>query len=437
MDTPETRYARSGDVHVAYQVFGNGDLDLVLVPGFVTHLDLWWDMAPAARFLSRLASFARVIQFDKRGTGLSDRAFGVPTLEERMDDVRAVMDAAGSDRAALFGWSEGGAMSLLFAATYPDRTRALALYATYAHCLTWVTTLEETRAFIEQIEHGWGTGVALQSRNPSAAADASIRRQWGRFERLSASPAAAIGLLRMNTEIDVRPILSAVRVPTMVLHRDGDHVVQVAGGRYLAEHIPGAKYLELRGVDHAPFLGDSDSLVEEVESFLTGSRAPAEPDRLLTTVLFTDIVGSTKQAVALGDRNWLALLDQHHSIVRQELERFRGHELNTLGDGFVATFDGPTRGVRCAAAIIERLRPLGIEVRGGLHTGEIEISRENVGGIAIHTAARVSALAGAGEILVSSTVRDLVAGSGLRFHDRGIHSLRGLSEPLRLFLAEV
>jgi class 3 adenylate cyclase/esterase/lipase len=316
------------------------------------------------------------------------------------------MDAAGSDRAALFGWSEGGAMSLLFAATYPDRTRALALYAAYAHCLTCVRTLEETRAFIEQIEHGWGTGVALQSRNPSAAADENIRRQWGRIERMSASPAAAIGLLRMNTEIDVRPILSAVRVPTLVLHRDGDHVVQVAGGRYLAEHIPEAKYIELRGVDHSPFLGDSDRLVEEIETFLTGSRTPPEPDRLLATVLFTDIVGSTKQAVALGDRNWLALLGQHHSIVRQELERFRGHELNTLGDGFVATFDGPTRGVRCATAIIEKLRPLGIEVRCGLHTGEIEIGHDDVGGIAVHTAARVADLASTGEVLVSSTVRD-------------------------------
>jgi class 3 adenylate cyclase len=255
------------------------------------------------------------------------------------------------------------------------------------------------------------------------------------FERMSASPAAAIDLLRMNTQIDVRPILSAVRVPTLVLHRDGDPVVQVAGGRYLAEHIPGAKYLELRGIDHAPFPGDSDSLVEEIESFLTGSRALAEPDRLLATALFTDIVGSTQQAVALGDRNWLALLDQHHSIVRQELVRFRGHELNTLGDGSLPP--GPTRGVRCAAAIIERLRPLGIEVRGGSAYRRDRDQQENVGGIAIHTAARVSALASTGEILVSSTVRDRVAGSGLRFHDRGMHSLRRLPEALRLFLAEL
>jgi len=437
MDVPETRYAKSGDVRIAYQVVGSGPLDLVFVPGFVSNLDLMWENPAAVRINTRLSAFSRLIRFDKRGTGLSDRAFGVPTLEDRMDDVRAVMDAVGSERAALLGIFEGGAMSMLFAASYPERTHALALYGAYAHYPTWVLSPDKLESSIEVIDRCWGTGaIALEVFAPGRAADAASRRYWGRFERLSASPSAAIALQRMNSEIDVRHILPSIRVPTLVLHQSRDPRVDVAAGRFLASQISGARYVELPGSDYLPMAGDTDCLTDEIEEFLTGSRPEVEPNRVLATVLFTDIVDSTKRAAELGDRAWRALLDRHDEAVRQEFARFRGREVKTLGDGFLATFDGPARAVRCATSIIKRVRPLGIEVRSGLHTGEIELQRDDVGGIAVHIAARVAGMAETGEVLVSNTVRDLVAGSGLRFHDRGSHPLKGLPEPLRLFAAE-
>jgi class 3 adenylate cyclase len=433
---PDTRYARSGDVRIAYQVFGQGAFDLVYVPGFISNIDLYWDHPVMAHFLSRLGSFCRVIIFDKRGTGLSDRTDNVPTLEERMDDVRAVMDAAGSERAAVFGTSEGGAMSMLFAATYPERVQALVLCGTYAHFHSYVLPPEALEAFLERVEASWGTGASLAAFAPSKAADEAFRQWWARFERMSASPSAVLALIRLNGGIDVRHVLPSIRTPTLVLHRTGDTRVSVEGGRNLAANIPGAKLVELPGGDHLLWAGDVDRLADEMEVFLTGSRADIEPDRILATVMFTDIVDSTKRALKLGDRRWRELLDQHDRLLRQEIARFRGREVKALGDGFLATFDGPARAVRCGTSIVEAVRALDLEVRGGVHTGEIEVKGDDIGGIAVHIAARVAGLADAGRILVSSTVRDLVAGSNLHFADRGPHALKGLDEPVRLFAVE-
>jgi pimeloyl-ACP methyl ester carboxylesterase len=433
MEPPETRYAKSGDVHIAYQVVGNGPLDLVWVPGFISNIELEGEYPETQHFISRLSSFCRLIRFDKRGTGLSDRAFGIPSLEERMDDVRAVMDAAGSPRAALFGQSDGGPMSALFAATYPERIQALVLYGSFAVNVTRSWTPEQLQARLEYVERNWGTGMLLPFVAASKASDATFARTFARVERLSASPAAVMTMVRMNHEIDVRDILPAIRVPTLVLHRSEDRRVTVENGRDLAARIPRARYIELAGIDHLPFFGDSDRIADEIEEFLTGSRSESEVDRVLATVLFTDIVGSTKRAAELGDRQWRSLLDRHDEVVRQQLVRFRGHEVKNLGDGFMATFDGPARAVRCASAIAETVQPLGISVRSGLHTGEIELKRDDIGGIAVHIAARVAATAEAGETVVSSTVRDLVAGSGLRFQDRGIRALKGLPEEVHLY----
>ena len=430
---PETHYAKSGEVRIAYQVVGDGPFDLIYVPGFVSNLDNGWDDPGFAHFFSRLAAFSRLILFDKRGTGLSDRDAQIPTLEQRMDDVRAVMDAVGSTRAAVFGVSEGGVMAMLFAATYPERTRSLVLYGTYAHFPTWVLPTERLAAFIAGVEAGWGTGASVKVFAPEAGKDPQVQARWARFERLGASPSAVIALTRMNSEIDVRHVLPAIRVPTLVLHRTGDARVNVGAGRYIAEHIPNAKYVELPGIDHAIWVGESDSVVDEVEAFLTGTRSAHEADRVLATLLFTDIVDSTKRAAKLGDRRWRELLDQHNGVVRREIARFRGREIKTLGDGFIATFDGPARAVRCALAIAEGVRPLDIEIRSGVHTGEVEFKGDDVGGIAVHIAARVAALATGSQILVSRTVRDLVAGSGLSFSDRGMHALKGIPEELRLY----
>jgi class 3 adenylate cyclase len=437
MDPPETRYAKSADLSIAYQVIGNGPLDLVFVPGFVSNLELVWENPGWAHFFTRLSAFSRLIMFDKRGTGLSDRMAGIATLEERMDDVRAVMDAAGSDRAALFGVSEGGPMSLLFAATYPKRATALVLYGSFArHPRLSVEKDREERLAL--IERAWGTGdYAMQMFAPSIAADDAVRRGLARFERQSASPAAAIALVKMNGEIDARDVLPTIHVPTLVLHRSGDVTVPVEAGRHLGQNIPGAKYVELPGENHIPVFERDvlDRIVSEVEEFLTGYRADAELDRVLATVMFTDIVDSTKRAAALGDRIWRATLDRHDEIVRQQLSRFRGREVKHTGDGFLATFDGPARAVRCASAIADTVQPLGLAVRGGLHTGEIELKGDDIGGIAVNIAARVAAMAGPNETLVSSTVRDLVAGSGLRFADRGRHALKGLPEDVQLYTA--
>jgi class 3 adenylate cyclase len=438
MEVPETRYAKSGDVRIAYQVVGGGPLDLVYVPGFVSNIEVFWEMPERVHFLSRLAAFSRLILFDKRGTGLSDRDVGIANLEDRMDDVRAVMDAAGSERAALFGNSEGGPMSLLFAATYPQRAQALVLYGSFAQPSHWLSD-DKFNKDIELIDRLWGTGEYMLARHmPHRLCDEAVRRALARFERQSASPSAVIAIRRMNREIDARPVLPAIRVPTLVMHRVGDRAVNVELGRYLAANIPAARYVELPGTAHNPFSERDivDRIVDEAEEFLTGSRSEPDVDRVLATVMFTDIVDSTKRAAELGDRQWRALLDRHDDTVREQLARFRGREVKTLGDGFLATFDGPARAVRSALAIADRVRPLGIQVRSGLHTGEIEMQREDVGGIAVHIAARVVGLAGSGEVLVSSTVRDLVAGSGLNFRDRGAHALKGLPEPLRLFAAE-
>ncbi|HZK91753.1 MAG TPA: adenylate/guanylate cyclase domain-containing protein [Stellaceae bacterium] len=436
MDPPETRYAKSGDLSIAYQVTGSGPLDLVFVPGFVSNLDTMWETPGWAHWFTRLAQFSRLIRFDKRGTGLSDRMAGIANLEDRMDDVRAVMDAVGSERAALFGVSEGGGMSLLFAATYPERATGLVLYGTYARHPT--LTPQTLPGQIEVIERSWGTGEYLaRFMFPTQAADETFRRNLARAERQAASPSAVATILRMNAEIDARHILPAIRTPTMILHRVGDTRIPAEAGRYLAEHIPGAKYVELPGIDHVPVAEREivDRIVDETEEFLTGYRAESELDRVLATVLFTDIVDSTQRAAALGDRMWRAMLDRHDEIVRQQLSRFRGREIKHTGDGFLATFDGPARAVRCASAIADTMPPLGLAVRGGLHTGEIELKGDDIGGIAVNVAARVAAMAGPNETLVSSTVRDLVAGSGLRFADRGRHALKGLPEDVQLYTA--
>ena len=434
MAMPVTRYAKSGGVHIAYQVFGSGPIDLVFIPGNVSHIENYWDLPDLARWLLRLTSFARVVMFDKRGTGLSDRVSELPSLDLRMDDARAVMDAVGIERAALLGVSEGGPMAALFAATYPQRCRGLVLYGTFASSFL---TPEELEARLRYIDQVWGSGESLPRFAPSRQNDPALQQWWGRFERLGASPAAATALVRMNSQIDISNILSTVRVPTLVIHCTGDKLVKVESGRFLAEHIPGARLLELPGDDHFFFIHEQTAIKigDAVEEFLTGTIAAVEGDRVLATVLFTDIVGSTARAEQLGDHRWHNLLDAHHTTVRRELARCRGKEVKSLGDGFLATFDGPARAVRCACAIAEAVRPLDIQIRSGLHTGEIEITDHDVQGIAVHIAWRVSALAGPGEVLVSRTVKDLVAGSGLRFDERGRHSLKGLQEPMDLYAA--
>ena len=433
---PKTQYAKSGDVRIAYQVVGQGPFDLVFVPGFISNLDVAWEEPHRARVWTRLAAFARLIMFDKRGTGLSDRTVGVPTLEERMDDVRAVMDAVGSQRAALFGISEGGAMSVLFAATYPERTRALVLYGTYGHFRSWVLPPDKIEAALDRMEKNWGTGESLHLFAPSVSSDETFKLSWARFERLGASPSAVVALMRMNSEIDVRPILPSIRVPTFIIHRQGDVRVNVEAGRFMARQIPNAKYLELPGSDHLLWTGETERILDEVEEFLTGSRSAIESDRVLATVLFTDIVNSTKRAETIGDRAWHDVLDRHNALVRREISRHRGHEVRTMGDGFLATFDGPARSIRCALAINEGVEALGLQVRAGLHTGEVEMADDDLSGIAVHIASRVATMAKPGQVLVSNTVRDLVAGSNIRFHDEGSHSLKGLTESVRLFAAE-
>jgi pimeloyl-ACP methyl ester carboxylesterase len=438
---PQTRYAKSGNVNIAYQVLGKGPPDLVFVPGWVSNIDMFWEQPDFARFLSRLASFSRLILFDKRGTGLSDRVVDMPSLEIRMDDVRAVMDAAGSERAALYGFSEGGPMCALFAATYPTRTLALIMSGSYARKTMapdypWGPTEEQFLASIDKAEREWGGPVVIDERAPSMSVDEGFRQWWGRFARASASPAAAAMVQRMNAQIDIRHLLPAIHVPTLILHSVNERIVDVGASRYMARQIPGAKLVELPGADHVPFLSDADAILDEIEEFLTGTRHSPEVDRILATVLFTDIVGATQSATKLGDRRWHDLLDSHHALVRRELARFRGREIDTAGDGFFATFDGPARAVRCACAISDAVRSLGIEIRAGLHTGECEVMGDKVGGIAVHTGARIAAYANAGEVLVSHTVKDLVAGSGLSFRDCGTQSLKGVPGDWHLFAVE-
>ena len=434
---PVTRYAKSGDVNVAYQVFGDGPLNLVLAPLFVSNIEVLWERPDIARWLLRLASYARVAMFDKRGTGMSDRVTELPGLDQRIDDLRAVMDGAGMEQAALLGISEGGPLTALFAATHPDRCRSLVLLGSFARFTSWFPTEEALQQFLGYIHQAWGSGASVPFFAPSLANDQAAIQWMGRFERLGASPASVAALMRMNSQIDISGIVHTIRVPTLVIHRTGDVTINVEGGRYLAEHIPNARYIELPGVDHPPWVGDNaDQIADVIEKFLTGSTAAVPVDRVLATVLFTDIVGSTEKAATLGDRRWRDLLDAHHATIRRNLARFRGHEVKTTGDGILATFDGPARGIRCACAIADEVRPLGIEIRAGLHTGECEMTDEDVGGIAVHIGARVAALAGAGEVLVSSTVKDLVAGSGLRFGDRGTQLLKGVPGEWHVFAVQ-
>ncbi len=433
-------YARSGDVNIAYQVTGDGPRDLVYVPGWVSNIDVMWEDPGLARFLRRLASFARLITFDKRGTGLSDSVSvdELPTLEVRMDDLRAVMDAAGSEKATLFGHSEGGNMCILFAATHPGRTDGLILTGSYAKRLRtpdypWAPTLEERLAQIEDTERTWGDPDLIDYYAPSRAADPAFRVWMQRYFRLSASPRAAAELLRMNSYIDVTTVLPSIRVPTLLLYRVGDPDVKVEEGRYMSSKIPQAKLVELPGADHLFWAGDPEQLLQEIEEFVTGHRAAVDPERVLATVLFTDIVGSTSTAAGLGDQAWRNLLERHNAVVRAELGKWRGREVHTAGDGFLATFDGPARAIRCAQAISAVVGQLGMEVRCGLHTGEVEIVDSDVAGLAVHIGARVAALADPGEVLVSRTVKDLVAGAGFQFTPRGIHSLKGIPEKWEVY----
>jgi class 3 adenylate cyclase len=440
MEQPQTRYARSGDVNIAYQVLGEGPLDLVYVMGWVTNLDLMWQEPSYARFLRRLASFSRLILFDKRGTGLSDRVSvtDLPTLEQRMDDVRAVMDAVGSQRAALMGVSEGGPMCALFAATYPDRISALVMYGSYAKRVwdrdyPWAPTPEERQKFFDLIEKGWGGLVDVATLAPTAANDPRFAEWWSAYLRAGASPAAALAFARMNTAIDIRAVLPAISAPTLVIHRRGDLDIDAGGSRWMAARIAGARHVELTGDDHLPWVGDAGAILDEVEEFLTGVRHGPEPDRVLATILFTDIVDSTRRATELGDGAWRDLMERHHQVVRTELERFRGRELDNAGDGFCAAFDGPARAIRCATAIQSAIGRLGLEARAGVHTGECEILGDKLAGVAVHTAARVAASAVPGSVLVSATVRDLVAGSGIEFNELGARDLKGLPGRWQLF----
>jgi pimeloyl-ACP methyl ester carboxylesterase/class 3 adenylate cyclase len=436
----EIRYAKSGGVNIAYRVSGTGPVDLVFIGGWITHLDVWEEDPGIARFMRSLRQFARVVEFDKRGTGLSDRVPDdkLPTMEERMDDIRAVMDAVGLEHASILGFSEGGALAMLFAATYPERTSSLVIWGSYASMVKrpgyeWGMTKNDidhaAAAYLER----WGTGVGLGPFVPSLANDAATRRWWGRFQRMAASPAAAVALLRMNAEIDIRGAIGAISAPTLILHRRDDVIVPLGHAEYLAAHIPDSRLVAFDGDAHWPWVGDLAPIIEETEEFLTGARSVPEPDRVLATVLFTDIVGSTERAAEIGDARWRELLERHDAMVRTELTRHRGREMKTVGDGFLATFDGPARAIRCACAIREHAPDLGLHVRAGIHTGECELIGDDVGGIGVHIGARVAAAAQPSEVLVSRTVTDLVAGSGIEFEPRGEQQLKGVPGEWALF----
>jgi pimeloyl-ACP methyl ester carboxylesterase/class 3 adenylate cyclase len=441
VNVPETRYARTVDgVHIAYQVIGDGSTDLVFVPGTVSHVEIYWENPRLARFLRRLASFARLMTFDKRGTGLSDRVTEAASLEERMDDIRAVMDACASERAVVLGVSEGAPMAALFGATYPERTVGLILYGGFAKGLPgdeypWPPTREEQLADIDEWLARWGSWDADEWADfgPSSRDDLSMAAWWNKLFRYGSSPSASRALELMNMEVDISPVLPTIRVPTLVLHRTGDPVCKVEEGRYIAERIPGSTLVELPGDDHPPFLGNTDAIVDRIEAFTKESWREIEPDRVLATVLFTDVVGSTSRAAELGDASWRELVERHHELVRSQLTRYRGREMDTAGDGFFATFDGPARAVRCARAAAAAVRELGIEIRAGVHTGEVETIDGKVGGLAVIIGARVATKAGPSQIFVSQTVKDLTAGSGLVFEDAGEHELKGVPDRWHLY----
>lgn len=440
MTPPVTRYARSGDVHVAWQASGRGSPDMVFVPGFVSHLDADWESPVRARLLARVGTFCRLIRFDKRGTGLSDRG-PVPSLEQRMDDVRAVMDAAGSRDAVLFAVSEGGPMAMLFAATYPERVVRLVVYGSYARRVRspdhpFGPTADAFDAFVARLGTEWGGATAVDVFAPGLVGHPQACEAYASYLRKAASPGGAVDIMRMNGEIDVRPVLPAIRVPTLILHRTGDRLVEVGHARDMARRLPHATLKELPGDDHVWTAGDADAIVDEIEAFVTGVRPAVASDTVLATVMFTDIVGSTERAAALGDRGWRDALAEHHALVRETLAQFRGREIDSAGDGFLACFDGPARAVRCAQAIVEASRAAGLPLRAGLHTGECEVLGDKLSGLAVHIGARIAAAAEAGEVLVSGTLRDLVAGSGLRFADRGTRPLKGVPGEWRVFAVD-
>ena len=437
---PQIRYAKTEDGYIAYQIFGRGPQDLMLIGNWASNIEVMWEHPAMARYLNRLGRFARVICFDKRGAGLSDPvAMGaLPTLEHWMDDARIVLDAVGAKQASLIGDAEGGPMAMLFAATYPQRTQSLVLVNTFARMLRERDYLigmpkEAAERLLEIWEASWGTGVALELSAPSVAGDSQMQRWVGRYMRLSAPPAASTRMYRWVLQLDVRSVLSSIQAPTLILHRAENRHYRVPMGRYLAEHIPGSKYVELPGADWYPPFVNSEPVLDEIEEFLTGAPPAPALDRILATVLFTDIVNSTDLAARLGDQRWLELRAAHDRLVRTELNRYRGNEVTTTGDGFLATFDGPARAVKCASEIASAVRSLGMKVRAGLHSGEVEIQNRQIAGIAVHIAARVMALASDGQVLVSGTVKDLVVGSTIRFADRGSHQLRGVPGDWRLF----
>jgi pimeloyl-ACP methyl ester carboxylesterase len=425
-------------VSIAYQVLGEGPLDVVFIPGFVSNVEFWWELPGTTRVFERLASFARVVLWDKRGTGLSDPVDRVPTLDERVDDLMAVMDTVGSERAAFFGVSEGGPMSLLFAASHPERTTALVLYGASPKFSSspdweWGWSADEITARLDEIERDWGDAALISLFAPNQVDNEAVRYAWGRFQRTGASPAMGRAVYEALCELDCREVLSAIGVPTLILHPTGDRVASVKAARYMAQRIPGAQMVEFPSDDHLLVMLDPDPIVDEIEQFLTGVRHEAQSNRVLATVMFTDIVGSTVRAAELGDQRWRDLLATHDAAVRRELKRFEGREVKTMGDGFFATFAAPSRAIACACALRDAVHQFGIDVRVGLHTGECEIMGADVGGLAVHTGARVAAHAGAGEVLVSSTVKDLVAGGRIGFVDRGTHELKGVPGEWRLF----
>ncbi|HEX9351328.1 MAG TPA: adenylate/guanylate cyclase domain-containing protein [Gaiellaceae bacterium] len=437
---PETRYAKTGDIHIAYQVFGDGPVDMVLAAEFWHSIEVQWDQPDLAAFLERMGSFARLISFDQRGSGVSDPVSlrELTSLDLWMDDINVVMDEVEAESAVLYGIGGGGTMSMLFAATHPQRVSGLILVNSFARLsrapdYPWGRGPDLEDEVLDVMRTGWGRGVFLDLVAPSRVGDEDFRRWWARYQRIGASPGTILSMRRMLAQIDVRDVLPSIRAPTLVLHRAETTWNRIEHGRYLAEHIPGAKLVEVPGVDHFFFIGNSEAILSETEKFVAGLAGPPESDRQLSTVLFTDIVGSTALAAQVGDRRWREVLEAQRKLVRRELERYRGLEIDTAGDGFLATFDGPGRAVQCAAVLRDAVKPLGIEIRAGLHTGEVEVLSEGLAGVAVHIGQRVLAEAEPGEVLVSSTVKDLTAGSGLEFEDRGLHALKGVPEEWRLF----
>lgn len=442
-DKPETKYAQNGDVNIAYQVVGTGDLDVVFVMGWISHLEYFWEEPSFAAFLNRLASFSRLILFDKRGTGLSDRVPNteLPTLEQRMEDVRAVMEAVGSERAALVGVSEGGPMCSLFAATYPEKTLALTMIGTYAKRIwaedyPWAPTAEQREKFYDLIRRDWGQPVGIEDRAPSKAADENFRNWWASYLRSGASPSAAVALTKMNADIDVRNVLPTIQVPTLVIHRSGDICLKVEEGRFVASQIPGAKYVELDGIDHLPFVGNQIEILDEIEEFLTGVRQAPEYDRVLATVMQICIVNPESQAEEFGQTRWQEIFERSHSFVVSQINLFKGREVSNNERGVLATFDGPAKAVRCAAAITALARRIGVKIKTGLHTGECDLIGEKVSGVAVRLAEEISGEADVGEIVVSRTVVDLVAGSGLQFQEHAVKSFTNLPGEWRLFVVQ-